>query len=242
MRIALISDTHGNFTALKAVLTDMRSKQVERVIFLGDAVTIGCQPVETLQALRQLDCQYIRGNHDEAVLHPESATRLQIAEQLHTSLQWCIQRMGRADLQFIEGFQPTVEVQLNARVSMLCFHGSPLSNTDLVLATTPTETLDGYFAGQTASIWVGGHTHVQMLRRYGDKLIINPGSVGNAFKHAYTGQTPQLLPWAEYGILSVEGETVSAELRRVPFDTREVLRLVNESGIPSAAWWLGQYA
>jgi predicted phosphodiesterase len=243
MRIALISDTHGNYIALTAVLTDIESQQVDRIIFLGDAATIGSQPNETLDALQHLDCACIMGNHDAAVLDPKRAAELQIAPTLQSSLEWCIQRMDADDLKFLRSFRPTLELSLNANLSMLCFHGSPLSNTDLILATTAPEVIDGFFAGQASAIWTGGHTHIQLLRRHGDKLIINPGSVGNAFHHAFApGVVPQLLPWAEYAIVSTDGEIVSANLRRVPFDTQKVLRHVQESSLPSKAWWLDQYA
>jgi predicted phosphodiesterase len=242
MRIALISDTHGNFIALSAVLADIESQQVDQIIFLGDAATIGSQPNETLDALKHLDCVCIMGNHDAAVLDPKRAAELQIASQLHSSLNWCIERMNADDFKFLRSFRPTHELPLNANVSMLCFHGSPLSNTDLILATTAPEVIDGFFTGQTSAIWTGGHSHIQMLRRHGDKLIINPGSVGNAFHHAYApGLVPQLLPWAEYAIVSTDGEVVSVDLRRVPFDTQKVLRHIEESSLPSKAWWLNQY-
>jgi predicted phosphodiesterase len=126
---------------------------------------------------------------------------------------------------------------------MLCFHGSPLANTDTILSTTPMEVLDGFFSGQASSVWVGGHTHIQMLRRTGDKLILNPGSVGNSFRHPYSpGFTPELLPWAEYAILRAEAETISVDLRRVPFDTQKTLRLITASDLPGKEWWLNQYA
>ena len=83
MRIGFISDTHGNFIALQAVLADLKTQKPDMTIFLGDAATIGSHPKETLDALRELSCHaYILGNHDEAVLHPERAADLQIAPNL----------------------------------------------------------------------------------------------------------------------------------------------------------------
>ena len=242
MRIAFLSDTHGNLVALQAVLADLKSQGADQVIFLGDAATIGSHPNETLDALRALECVYIMGNHDEAVLFPERATELQIAPTLHTSLAWTIERMSRTDLDFLRSFRATYELEASAHQSVLCFHGSPRSNTDVLISTTPAEALDGFFAGQPAPIWIGGHTHVQLFRRYGHKLLLNSGSIGNAFKHAFVaGRPPELLPWAEYAILEVNGDTIGADLRRVPFDAQEVLRQMSASGNPAAPWWLDQY-
>ncbi len=243
MRIAFISDIHANITALNAVLADIEAQRADRVIFLGDAATIGSHPNEVLTILRQLECVCILGNHDEAMLFPERATDLQIVSTLHSALDWGVARLSDMDFKFLRSFVPTYEFKQVQCPSILCFHGSPLSNIDSVLATTAPEALDKFFEGQTASIWIGGHTHIQLMRRYGNNLLINPGSVGNAFHHSFIagGKTPALLPWAEYAIISMDGNSVSADMRRVPFDTQETLRLMVESKNPSAPWWLQQY-
>ncbi|MCA9955058.1 MAG: metallophosphoesterase family protein, partial [Anaerolineales bacterium] len=64
MRIALISDIHGNFVSLQAVIADIERQNVNEIIFLGDAATLGPQPHEVLQLLRQLGCPCIIGNHE----------------------------------------------------------------------------------------------------------------------------------------------------------------------------------
>ena len=87
-------------------------------------------------------------------------------------------------------------------IQLLAFHGSPTSTTEIIQATTPSELLDEYFAGQSASVFIGGHSHIQMLRRYGKNLVLNSGSVGNAFEFAFSpGNPPRLLPWAEYAVI-----------------------------------------
>ncbi len=151
MRIALISDTHGNLTALNAVLADIQSQGAERIIFLGDAATLGPQPVETLETLMQLNCACIMGNHDAAALDPGRAAELQIAPPLHPTLDWCVSRLRREHFDFLRSFQPTLELKLDGNLSALFFHGSPLSNTDLILSTTSVETIDVFFAGQSST-------------------------------------------------------------------------------------------
>ncbi|MBI5351755.1 MAG: metallophosphoesterase family protein [Chloroflexi bacterium] len=243
MRIAVISDIHGNFTALQAVLADISSQNVDQIVCLGDTVTLGPQPKEVLDALRGLNCIFIKGNHEAALLDPECAEDFEITSHLIPDLYWCRKQLSADDLKQIEAFEANHEIVLPNGVKILFFHGSPLSNTHIIQASTEARLLDKYFAGQKADVFIGGHSHIQMYRRHGDKLIINSGSVGNAFEFAYSpGSTPILLPWAEYTIISQSGNSLDVDLRRVYFDTAELLRIVAESGLPSAAWWLKQYS
>lgn len=242
MRIAFISDIHGNFTALQAVLADIKKQGVDQTICLGDTVSLGPQPHESLQALRELKSIYIMGNHDEAVLDPSQSPNLEIAPHLIPDLLWCRERLSPEDFEFIKSFQDTHEIQFSNGVQLLAFHGSPTSTTDIIQAATPAEKLDVYFSDQPASVFIGGHSHIQMQRRHGKKLILNSGSVGNAFEFAFTqGNPPRLLPWAEYAIIEQSGLSFDVDLRRIYFDTRELLEIVQKSGLPGMDWWLKQY-
>ncbi len=242
MRIAFISDIHGNFTAFQAVLADMNSQNIDQVVCLGDAVTMGPQPVEVLKTLREMDCSFIKGNHDAAVLNPEIAAQYEITHYLIPDLYWCRDQLTPDDLKFIDSFKPTQEIKLSNEITILAFHGSPLSPIDIIQATTPVERLDTYFAEQTANIFIGGHSHIQMQRRYGDKLILNSGSVGNVFEFVYTpGNVPSLLPWAEYMIISHIEKSVSVDARRVYYDTDDLLQKVKKSSLPGTDWWLKQF-
>jgi putative phosphoesterase len=242
MKIAFISDIHGNLTALKAVLTDMALQKPDQVICLGDILTMGPQPIEVLAELRKLNCIFIKGNHDAAVLNPELAEQYQITSYLTPDLLWCKEKLTKEDVEFLESFRPSYEFKFPNDISVLCFHGSPRSNTDLIQAITPAEKLDEFFAEQNATVFIGGHSHIQMHRRHGNKLILNSGSVGNAFKFAYTpGIVPSLLPWAEYAIISQNGDSLDIDMRRVYFNTDELLEIIKQSGLPGSQWWLKQY-
>ena len=148
MRIAFISDIHGNFTALQAVLNDIKLQNIDEIICLGDTVSLGPQPREVLETLRELKCVIIKGNHDSAILDPEEAEKFEITEHLIPDLYWCREKLTKEDLDFIESFKSTHEINLPNGVNILCFHWSPLSPTDIIQATTPPEVLDKYFEGQ----------------------------------------------------------------------------------------------
>jgi putative phosphoesterase len=242
MHIAFISDIHGNFTALQAVLADIKSQSIDQVICLGDTVTLGPQPAEVLNALRDLKCVCIQGNHDAATLDPESAPQHDIAGHLIPDLHWCKNKLSQDDLRFVESFKPMHEINLPHGHHILAFHGSPLSTTDIIQATTPNEILDVYFKGQKANIFIGGHSHIQMVRRYDSKMILNSGSVGNAFKFAFTpGKPVHLLPWAEYMVIAQNGNSLSIDARRVYYNTDKLLDKVRKSHVPCAPWWLKQF-
>lgn len=243
MRIAFISDIHGHGVALEAVLNDIETQQIDQIICLGDIATIGFQPRHVIARLRALQIPIIQGNHDAAILKPEAALQYKIAEPLMPTFQWCLNQLTEEDYVFFRSFPPALTVPLTKETAVYCYHGSPKSNTDSILATTPIKELKEYFCEIKAIIRIGGHTHVQMARQNGGIWYLNPGSVGNAFRTPYTpGVLPTLLPWAEYGILDSNATTLSFDCRRVYFDVAEARRTIEESGIPNAEWWLAQYS
>lgn len=242
MRIGFISDIHGNFTALEAVLADVKKQNIDQLFCLGDTISLGPQPKEVLDALRKWNAITIMGNHDQAILEPEKCADFEITEHLIPDLFWGQEQLQREDLEYIRSFRSTYTLRFPNEIELLAFHGSPKATTHLIQAVTPPEELDGYFEGQTASVFIGGHSHIQMFRRHGKVLILNAGSVGNAFKFAYTtGNPPSLLPWAEYAIVEQDGDCLRADMRRVYFDTDALIKCVKASSLPGAEWWFKQY-
>ncbi|MBL8091287.1 MAG: metallophosphoesterase family protein [Anaerolineales bacterium] len=242
MRIAFISDIHGNFTALEAVLADIKKIGVDEIICLGDTVSLGPQPREVLEALHEIKSINIKGNHDGAILEPDKSAFYEITEHLVPDLHWGRERLNNTDYDFIKSFKNTHALTFPNGIELLAFHGSPLSTTHLIKATTDSGLLDSYFEGQSAKVLIGGHSHIQMQRRYGDRLILNSGSVGNAFVFAFSpGKPPSLLPWAEYAILEQKDNTFDVDLRRVYFDIPKLVKIVEASDLPGKAWWIRQY-
>ena len=172
MRIALISDIHGNHVALEAVLHDIDHSGVDQIICLGDVASVGPQPREVMATIKSLRCITIQGNHDASMLDIASASDNHIAPLLHPTLAWGRAQLSGDDLKFMASFPMTCSLDLGYGYNMLCFHGSPKSYTDTILSATPSKELDYFFSGTTENILVGGHTHIQMLRRYEGKMII----------------------------------------------------------------------
>jgi protein phosphatase len=88
MRLAVVSDIHGNLTALEAVIADIERRAVDRVVHGGDLVLIGCQPAEVVDRIRELGWPGIVGNTDELLWRPEErATQERSAPKLHELLR-----------------------------------------------------------------------------------------------------------------------------------------------------------
>jgi putative phosphoesterase len=243
MRIALISDIHGNLTAIDAVLNEINQQKIDLIICLGDIATIGPQPRQVIKKLRDLNCACILGNHEAALLNPDHADQYEIAPPLIPALYWCAQLLNNEDLNYLKSCKPLLEVEMERDKSLLCFHGSPRSNTEAILATTSDEDLEKLFINQKATVMAGGHSHLQMARQHNGILIFNPGSVGTPFVSSPApGMPPRLLPWAEYGIIEQTNSGMKFELHRLAYDIEKFIKLVSNSDIPIKQWWLEQFA
>jgi len=176
MRIAFISDIHGNFHSLELVLADIQQSQVNQIVCLGDVASLGPQPREVIARLRELGIPIVMGNHDNYLLTPEL-----MKDQLpwlRTTELWGLEQLSTDDLDFIRTFKPYLKFSLDPNTTLLAFHGSPRSNEEFLYPDTLPEDMEEAFTGQTAQVLVGGHTHVQMVTQFKGKTFLNPGSVG----------------------------------------------------------------
>lgn len=240
MRIALISDIHGNLAALQAVLRTLDREQVDRLVCLGDVAAMGPQPREALARLRGLAAALVLGNADAELLDPAAtidAAQTDDARRFADMTQWAANQLDDADRAFIASFQPTVDVPLPNGQRLLCCHGSPRGFDDVIVAATPDEELDGMIGTREAALYAAGHTHIRMLRAWRGREIVNPGSVGLAYRFFPDGSV-RVPAWAEFAIVAATDEgTVEIALRRVPYDQEATVRAMHERGMPHAAWW-----
>ena len=239
MRVGLISDIHGNLPALEAVLDDLELQQLDRVICLGD-ICFGPQVHECLGRVRELGCPVILGNWDNWSLEGFPAADDPVTMMLYEIGRWWAEQLTDEDRAFVRTFSPTLEVPLDDAPPLLCFHGSPRSFTDWILASTPDDDLEDMFVGVEATVLLGGHTHLQMLRRYGPSMIVNPGSVGQPFSQWWPREI-RVGRWAEYGVIDIDGPRVDVELRRVPYDVDALLRHLAGSAMPHQRWWIDSW-
>lgn len=221
MRIALISDVHGNLWALDAVLADIERQGVDEIWNLGDILSGPLLPAETADRLIALDLLTIRGNHERQLLA-------------------CADRPGTPSDQY--GYDHTtprhrdwlrdLPATARPRPDILLCHGTP--DDDLApLAETqvPGRGLRLATAAEcrvripdtSVRLVVCGHTHLPRVVRVDDTLtVVNPGSVGvQAYDEQIDGQTyyrDNGTPLASYAIVEERASTFHVALLRVPYD------------------------
>jgi putative phosphoesterase len=242
MRVALISDLHGNEIALEAVLKQARQEAVDRIVCLGDVATLGPQPSAVIARLKDLGCACILGNHDEFLLDPELIGRYTEAPIIVESVSWCRARLTSEELAFVRGFSRTAEIPLEHGANLLVFHGTPRSNMQDLLAHTPADAVDQMLTGARATVLAGGHTHIQMLRQHRGTLLVNPGSVGMPFKEFVAGRPPTVMAHAEYAIVASSPTGIGVTLRRVDLERAALRAAAQRSDLPLAPMLAAEYA
>lgn len=144
------------------------------VLIAGDLAAHGPRPMETLAELRELrDATTIRGNTDRYLVDPATAPLRnwpadELADRLR-SLEWTREQLGHDGLQFLAGLPAQAEID-----DCLLVHGSPGSDEKGIFPTTPLEAFDTPAWG---GVMACGHTHVPTHRRFGDRHLVNAGSV-----------------------------------------------------------------
>jgi putative phosphoesterase len=231
MKIAAISDVHGNLIALEAVLADIRARNPDVVVNLGDVLSGALRPRETADRLIPLGLPTIKGNHERQVLTGDPS-RMSPSD-----------RMTRAVLldgqhEWLRNLPDTLWLQND----ILLVHGAPHSDMAYFLETVTeqgcraaTATEVGERAGNIdASLILCGHTHIPRAVHLDDgRFIVNPGSVG---LQAYEDQRPfphqmeTRSPHARYAIVERVRGAWSVEFCAVDYDWAEAARQAEGNG------------
>ncbi|HYP48346.1 MAG TPA: metallophosphoesterase family protein [Thermoleophilaceae bacterium] len=210
--LALLYDVHGNLPALEAVVADADRAGARRFLLGGDYALFGAWPRETVERLRGLDADWIRGNGERWSAQPADAP-----EEVRPAIERCRELLGGELVEELARLPESL-----VRAGTLFCHGSPVSDVRSFFpqpAEDERELLDG--VGERRVVF--GHTHLQFTRTTeGGKVLLNPGSVGMPFDGD---------PRAGYGLLHDDGRV---ELRRVAYDhgasAKAVRRVLGPAG------------
>jgi len=225
---------HGNAVALDAILAEVERADVDEVVCLGDVAQGGAQPAEVVDRLQAFGCRCVFGNSDEFLLtlDPEESGERPDEEERERLLrrgEWSREQLGADRLAFLETFEPVVELAIDEG-RLVCCDATPATNTEVILPETPRDRIAA-LVGDAAGV-VGGHVHLQWLRRIGSSFWACCGSVGLAADFTQPTEEHRFGPWADYAVLSSPPTRI--EFRRTPFDTAEVVRAIRRSGMPDA--------
>lgn len=233
MRIALISDIHGNLAALEAVVADIRRRGVDQIINLGDSLSGPLLPLQTAQYLMAENWLSLAGNHERQILTHSQERRSASDEYAYSQLT------GR-ELNWLSSLAQ------NARLTpeiYLC-HGTPSSDVEYFLETVengairaakPSE-IQARLGTEASPLIACGHTHIaRSVRTHQGQLIVNPGSVGlpaydDIHPSAHVVETGS--PDARYAIVDEGRDGWTVSLLSVPYNHRAMAHLAKLRGRP----------
>jgi len=242
MRVALVSDLHGNAVAVKEVFARIAADGVDQVICLGDVATLGPEPERVLELVHESKAICILGNHDEFMLRPDLVAEYTKIPVLVDAIDWCRARLSAASLELIRSFRETCALPLGHGQQLFSFHGTPTSNTTDLLAVTDAALVEEWIGSASGTVLAGGHTHLQMLRQHRGRLLVNPGSVGMPFKEYVAGAAPEVLPFAEYAVVEAGTNGLDVSLKRVALDRTRLRESVTAVAYPLSGFLAKAYA
>ncbi|MDR0284651.1 MAG: metallophosphatase family protein [Propionibacteriaceae bacterium] len=237
MKLAVISDVHGNALALTAVLHDIARSGVDLIVNLGDHLSGGLAPAETAKLLLTTPAIAVQGNHDRALLGPPAA--------MGWADRFAHERLGPRHLAWLRALPFAAEVVRG----VVAFHGTPTSDSAFLLETiTPAGLRSATVAEAEArlggsqgryAVYLCGHSHLQRSLRLSDgSLAINPGSAGwpaVAGTPAHPSPIEAGSPHARYAILEDGADGWAAEFRAVAYPWEDAAALARRHGFPALA-------
>jgi predicted phosphodiesterase len=223
VRLALISDIHGNITGLKAVLAQIRKMGgVDALYVLGDLVGLGPATDEVLDLLIQNHAHMLRGNWEELLFDIESHVhKTADPELVRRAATWAYAHLSGSYRDLLQRLpiQETLEIAPNYRLFMC--HAAPNDTWPWTCQpNTPTPILREVYGALDAKIVAYGHYHQHHVLALDGKLLLNVASVGLR-EDGLSGLT----------IVEYNGH-LSIQQLQVPYDTAEEVRLKEERAAP----------
>lgn len=237
MKLAFISDIHGNYHALEAVLADIAFIRADKVYVLGDLVFKGPMPGPCVRKIRELDTVVIQGNIDELIgcntIPPGFARTEEQRAAMLEEMEWTRGQLTLDELEYLATLPFSHEEEPVQGLRFRMVHANPRNLLEMVLPTDePDEATARMFEGTEATIALYGHIHVPYVLHNGGRAIVNTGSVGLPFD----GNTA-----ASYALLEVEepyagsaAPAFSLSIRRVPYDVEAAVRAFDNLEHPAA--------
>lgn len=214
MRLAVISDIHSNLHALNAVIETIQGYKVDLVACAGDIVGYGAFPNECCEILKGISNHVVFGNHDIAALTEDTTWMNPDAAK---AALWTARTISNSSRQYLESLKIETILESNKTKTRI-FHGSPRSVVEYVYEEDAGEDM---LDAEEVDLLVLGHTHVPFVKSFGDRLIVNPGSVGQPRDHDSR---------ASWALVDTESKTCS--IQRVKYDIGSAAAAIDAAGLP----------
>ncbi len=223
MKIALLSDVHGNLPGLQAVIDDLQSYQPDLILVAGDLIA-GPYPNETLSLLSERGAVMIKGNTDLTLLR---FVRHETPEQWHHLrqfglMQWNARNVSAKSLAFLESLPEQRVIALPGTDPIRLVHGSPRDPYESILPEQDISVLDRSLEMITEPVLAHGHTHQPYIQHRDGKVAVNPGAVAGPLN----GEVG-----AQYARLEWHEGRWEADLRLVKYDLALIRYGFEESGL-----------
>ncbi len=223
MRLAVLSDVHGNLPALEAVLAELDQTSLDGILVLGDLVA-GPHAPETIALLRERGCAMIRGNNDSYCLHYAQGLS---PESWYTSKQFALHRWNQRRLtsELLDFFASLPEqrvIRFDGANPIRMVHGSPRHPSEGLDAKLGPEALRIALSMTPEPALACGHTHIPWQGVFDGKLAFNPGAVSGALN----GDNR-----AQYALLEWQGDRWQVQHRAAAYDLARLRREFVENGL-----------
>jgi len=223
MRLAILSDIHGNLQALEAVLEALRGNAVDGFILAGDFVG-GPQVDDTFAQLRPLNPWIIKGNSDINLIQYDngSAPEAWRNSKQFGMIRWTQRNISSSNLDYLKGLPEQVAVDIPGTAPIRVVHGSPRDPYESIFPDQSPEIFELALAQITETTCIFGHTHIPWIRERHEKLALNPGAVCGPLNGDVR---------AQYALLTWHKQAWHVEHQAVPYDLSRSRRAFEESGL-----------
>jgi len=213
MKLVFISDIHSNLEALKAVLKEIEKISPREVYCIGDLCGYGANPKEVIEAIRSLNIPCLMGNHDFAVATGDTSWFNPYAAE---AIEWTRKQLNEEELSFLSNLKLRMLITVSG-IKVLMVHGSPKDYLYDYLYEPDEETVREL----ESDLLVVGHTHIPFIKKFGEKLVLNAGSVG---------QPRDRDPRASFVVFDTDIR--EAEIVRVEYDIGTAAKKIMDAGLP----------
>ena len=188
MKVAIISDIHGNMQALESVLADIKAEKCDKIFCLGDLAMAGPEPVKAVKLIKKMaedeNFYLIQGNTDEFIANYSPELKEKIASNfpvMAAALENDVKIMPEKDIKFLKNLPKQLELKVE-ETKILLVHGSPRNNGENIFPDLPIEKVEEMLKGVDADLIFCGHTHIPCgYQTNTEQTVVNDGSVGRPF-------------------------------------------------------------